>query len=67
MNKSVKTRARCPECEAWVTISDKANLGDLVTCRECETQLEIVGFDPVELDYADWGDEDDYDDDDEDF
>ena len=41
----------CPECDA-----DK---GDVVSCEECGTELEVVGLDPVELDIV----EEDYDED----
>jgi lysine biosynthesis protein LysW len=57
----------CPECEAEVHVDTDADKGDLVTCEECATSLEIVGLDPVELDIVedaddeedDFGDEDD--------
>ena len=57
----------CPECEAEVHVDTDADKGDVVTCEECTTDLEIVGLDPVELDIAeddaedeeDYGDEDD--------
>ncbi|MBN1287655.1 MAG: hypothetical protein JXB47_19795 [Anaerolineae bacterium] len=60
-----KQRARCPECDAWVNVKDSVELGDIVTCPECETRLEIVGLNPLELDYADDWEDDDYDDDDD--
>jgi alpha-aminoadipate carrier protein LysW len=55
--------ARCPECETRVAIPATAELWDMVTCRTCGTELEVVDLDPPELDY--WYDPDeDYDDDD---
>ena len=42
--------AACPECEADVHVDTDADKGDVVTCDECGTELEIVGLDPVELD-----------------
>jgi alpha-aminoadipate/glutamate carrier protein LysW len=50
----------CPECEAEVHVDTDADKGDVVTCEECATDLEIVGLDPVELDIV----EDDADDED---
>jgi len=54
----------CPECEADVHVDTDADKGDIVSCEECSTDLEIVGLDPVELDIVE-DDEDDLDEDDE--
>lgn len=51
----------CPECDADVHVDTDADKGDVVSCDECGTDLEVVGLDPVELDIV----EEDYDDDDE--
>ena len=48
----------CPECDADVHVDTDADKGDIVSCEECGTDLEIVGLDPVELDIV----EEDYDD-----
>jgi alpha-aminoadipate/glutamate carrier protein LysW len=40
----------CPECDADVHVDTDADKGDIVSCEECGTDLEIVGLDPVELD-----------------
>ena len=56
----------CPECEADVHVDTDADKGDIVSCEECGTDLEIVGLDPVELDIVEDDDEDD-EDDEEDF
>ncbi len=49
----------CPECDADVHVDTDADKGDIVSCEECGTDLEIVGLDPVELDIV----EEDFDDD----
>jgi alpha-aminoadipate carrier protein LysW len=49
----------CPECDADVHVDTDADKGDIVSCEECGTDLELVGLDPVELDIV----EEDYDDD----
>ena len=51
----------CPECEADVHVDTDADKGDIVSCEECGTDLEIVGLDPVELDIVEDDDEDDED------
>jgi alpha-aminoadipate carrier protein LysW len=52
----------CPECDADVHVDTDADKGEIVSCEECGTDLEIVGLDPVELDIAE---DDDYDEEDE--
>lgn len=58
----------CPDCEADVHVDTDADKGDVVTCDECGSSLEVVGLDPIELDIMEEGDEDSDDlDDDEDY
>jgi alpha-aminoadipate carrier protein LysW len=56
----------CPECDADVHVDVETDKGDIVTCEECGTDLEIVGLDPVELDIVE-EDEDLDEDEDEDY
>jgi alpha-aminoadipate carrier protein LysW len=49
----------CPECDADVHVDIDADKGDILSCEECGTDLEVVGLDPVELDIV----EEDYDED----
>jgi alpha-aminoadipate carrier protein LysW len=53
----------CPDCDADVHVDTDADKGDIVSCEECGTDLEIVGLDPVELDIVE---EDGLDEDEED-
>ena len=56
----------CPECSEDVYVDAESEQGDIISCDECGSELEIVGLDPIELDiYAD--DTDDFEDDDDDF
>ena len=51
----------CPECSEDVYVDAESEQGDIISCDECGSELEIVGLDPIELDiYAD--DIDDFDD-----
>jgi alpha-aminoadipate carrier protein LysW len=52
----------CPDCDADVHVDTDADKGDIVSCEECGTDLEVVGLDPVELDIVE---EDDLDEDEE--
>ena len=51
----------CPECSEEVYVDSDAEQGDVVSCDECGTELEVVGLDPLELDVY----EEDYDSDDD--
>ena len=56
--------ATCPECDADIDVDEfDVDKGDLISCAECGTNLEVTSIAPLELEPA--GDEDDDDDDDE--
>ncbi len=48
----------CPECSEEVYVDADSEQGDVVSCDECGTDLEIVGLDPIELDVHDEEDDD---------
>jgi alpha-aminoadipate carrier protein LysW len=37
----------CPECDAPVPLEDGVGQGEVVTCPECNAELEVVGLDPA--------------------
>jgi lysine biosynthesis protein LysW len=54
----------CPSCDAIISVDDPQT-GAMITCRECDEQLEIISTDPFEVDFPldyedDWDDEEDY-------
>jgi alpha-aminoadipate carrier protein LysW len=55
----------CPDCGADITIAKPIELGKRVKCPECLADLEVIGVDPVELDWIyevyDYEDEEDED------
>lgn len=56
----------CPECDEEVYVDADIEQGDQVTCDECQSELVVVGLDPVELDLVEetddsYRDDDDYD------
>jgi alpha-aminoadipate carrier protein LysW len=59
----------CPECSEDVYVDADSEQGDIVTCEECGSELEVVGLDPLEVDLYEESDgmDDDLDDDDESF
>jgi alpha-aminoadipate carrier protein LysW len=56
----------CPECSEDVYVDADSEQGDVVSCDECGTNLEIVGLDPIELDVHEEDDADDFKEDDAD-
>jgi alpha-aminoadipate carrier protein LysW len=57
--------ATCPECDADIDVDEfDVDKGDLISCAECGTNLEVTSTSPLELEAA--GDDDEDDDVDED-
>jgi alpha-aminoadipate carrier protein LysW len=50
----------CPECSEDVYVDADSEQGDVISCDECGTDLEIVGLDPIELDIHEDEDTDDF-------
>lgn len=50
--KSNSVEVACPECEASIRLSARAREGQQILCDECDTLLEIISADPLELDVA---------------
>jgi alpha-aminoadipate carrier protein LysW len=49
--------ASCPECDEDVYVDADSEQGDVVSCDECGSDLEVVGLDPIELDLYEGGKE----------
>ncbi len=45
------SEAVCPSCGAQVSVKGTPKIGMSVTCKSCDTELEIVWLDPLELDW----------------
>ena len=68
--------ATCPECDAEIEVDEfDVDKGDLISCPDCGSNLEVISTGPVELEAADeeederdddFGDDDDDEIDDED-
>lgn len=54
MNQQIE----CPLCGASIKIKDNLSLGQIINCRACKAQLEVVWLDPIELDVLDEVDDD---------
>jgi lysine biosynthesis protein LysW len=51
--------ATCIGCDEELIIAGRLRLGMRVICAHCGAQLEVVSLDPLEVDWADEGDDDD--------
>jgi alpha-aminoadipate/glutamate carrier protein LysW len=58
--------ATCPECDADIDVDEfDVDKGDLISCAECGTNLEVTSVAPLELEASDDLDDDEDDDDDD--
>ena len=56
--------ATCPECDFEIDVDEyDVDKGDLISCPDCGSSLEVVNTSPVELEVAPDDDEDDEEDD----
>jgi lysine biosynthesis protein LysW len=44
--------AICPACGAKIDFTKPLYLDQLVTCRECETELQVYQLNPLKLDWT---------------
>lgn len=51
-------KAKCPVCHSDVLTADDAVLGDMVTCNNCGSDLEITSLHPLLLKEMSYGDDD---------
>src|SRR5262245_5196556 len=59
--------ATCPECDAEIEVDEfDVDKGDLISCPDCGSNLEVTGTSPVELEAVEDEDEDDDEGDDDD-
>ncbi len=59
MTKDKNIQSTCPECEAVVQVN-QPETGEVITCKECGADLEIVSLQPLQFHTApkieeDWG------------
>ncbi len=50
----------CPECDAPVEVAPDALSGEVLTCGDCSSELEVTNLEPLKLELApemeeDWG------------
>ena len=51
--------ATCPECDAEIEVDEfDVDKGDLISCPDCGSNLEVTSTSPLELEPADDDDDD---------
>ena len=56
--------ALCPDCAQSIEFNPLPEVGQRLTCAHCASELEVIGEDPLELDWAydwSWSDEEEED------
>ena len=68
MKTNTNTMAECPSCGETIHFDRYPRLNQLIDCRYCREELEVIDLEPLLLDWPfEEGDfDDDYDDDDDD-
>lgn len=49
--QSVGPTAYCPECGRQVVV-ERPQLGQLLTCSRCRSDLEVINLEPLQLDWT---------------
>jgi alpha-aminoadipate/glutamate carrier protein LysW len=52
--------AECPCCETELAVPSDSMLSEILVCNECQSELELISVDPIEVVLApeieeDWG------------
>lgn len=55
--------ALCPDCGQKIVIGPKPKKGQWVSCPHCNADLELISISPLELDWAQYDEDDELDDD----
>ena len=63
--ETTKVFVECLDCGAEITLIGQITVGQQMTCSECGTMLEVIGLDPVEVDWI--YDEPEYEEEEEDW
>ena len=45
------TSTYCPDCDGRIEFNPHAFVGQKVTCPHCDTDLEVINVEPLELDW----------------
>jgi alpha-aminoadipate carrier protein LysW len=49
---SKRTTVRCIDCEQPINLPFQPVVGQIITCPNCDAELEVINVNPLELDWA---------------
>lgn len=57
---SKKIQSNCPECDAEINLGKGTEKGEVINCKDCSVQLEVVSLQPLKVHHLpkmdeDWG------------
>ena len=47
-----RTVIYCVDCDEKMTLSGRVEMGQIVSCPECGTAMEVISLDPVKVDWV---------------
>jgi alpha-aminoadipate carrier protein LysW len=55
-----KNQAQCPECDAEIILGKNTEKGEVISCKDCSVELEVVSLQPLKINHLpkmdeDWG------------
>jgi alpha-aminoadipate carrier protein LysW len=46
---TIDNKVVCPDCGAEIKVSEVLNVGDILECQECGTEVEVISKDPLKI------------------
>lgn len=58
--KKNKNQIQCPDCEGNILLDSSTEKGEVVRCKDCSVDLEVVSLQPLKINHLpkmdeDWG------------
>lgn len=55
-----KKQTKCPDCDAEINFAGSVEKGEVITCKDCSVQLEVISLQPLKINHLpkmdeDWG------------
>lgn len=41
--------SHCPDCEETVIIPDDTEIGDIIECQNCGSEMEVISLNPLQI------------------
>ena len=53
-------QTKCPECDAEIVLDKNTEKGEVIRCKDCTVELEVVSLQPLKINHLpkmdeDWG------------